>query len=125
MSILIKGMEMPKTCGECELRNEEENHWGDIVSITCPIIGEDVEDYGWLVERKRHEDCPLVEVPEPHGRLIDADELKTKHHWTDDYYETEYVEMEDVDNAPPVIEAEGDNGQTEEQEILSARKGEK
>ena len=50
-------------------------------------------------------DCPLIEIP-PHGRLIDADELKTKHHRTDDCYETEYVEMEDIDNAPTVIEAE-------------------
>ena len=24
---------------------------------------------------ERREDCPLVEVPEPHGRLIDADAM--------------------------------------------------
>lgn len=46
--------------------------------------------------------------PVPHGRLIDADELKKKHHWTDDFYETEYVEVEDIDAAPTVIEAEED-----------------
>jgi hypothetical protein len=46
-----------------------------------------------------------VRVP-PHGRLIDADALKTKHHWTDDYYETEYVEVEDIDTAPTIIPAE-------------------
>lgn len=48
-------------------------------------------------------------VPIPlHGRLIDADELKKKHHWTDDFYETEYVEVEDIDAAPTIIPAEGE-----------------
>ena len=46
-------------------------------------------------------------VPVPaHGRLIDADALKEKHHWTDDYYETEYVEVEDIDAAPTIIPAD-------------------
>ena len=45
-----------------------------------------------------------VPVP-PHGDLIDRDALKTKHHWTDDYYETEYVEVEDIDAAPVIISA--------------------
>jgi hypothetical protein len=34
----------------------------------------------------RHKDCPLVEVPEPHGRLIDADILMrdiNKYHVSD------------------------------------------
>ena len=39
-------------------------------------------------------------------RLIDADALKNKHHWTDDFYETEYVEVEDIDAAPTIIPAE-------------------
>lgn len=46
-----------------------------------------------------------VPVP-PHGRLIDADALKKKRHWTDDFYETEYVEVEDIDAAPTIIPAE-------------------
>lgn len=46
----------------------------------------------------------VIPVPD-HGRLIDADELKKKHHWTDDFYETEYVEVEDIDAAPTIIPA--------------------
>ena len=46
-----------------------------------------------------------IPVPD-HGDLIDRDALKNKHHWTDDYYETEYVEVEDIDAAPTVIPAE-------------------
>lgn len=47
MSILIKGMEMPKNCLECPL-------------VVCLNV---------------ESDCPLVPVP-PHGRLIDERWLK-------------------------------------------------
>ena len=47
MSIYIKGMDMPKDCGECFVGNR----------TICS------------------KQCPLVEVKEPHGRLIDADVL--------------------------------------------------
>lgn len=60
MSVLIKGMKMPKTCIMC---------W---FSPICPV---------WVKAVSRHKgydnrlpDCPLVEVL-PHGRLIDADAL--------------------------------------------------
>ena len=45
MSVLIKGMEMPKNCFLCRFKN----------------IG--------ICESK--EDCPLIEVPTPHGDLIE------------------------------------------------------
>ena len=61
MSILIKGMEMPKSCSVCRLFGE----------YGCPFIGA----VGYALTRgERNEDCPLVEVP-PHGRLIDADKI--------------------------------------------------
>lgn len=108
MSILIKGMEMPQMCTECEIRDEEENYWGEIVSLTCPIIRKNVEDYGWRGKRKRHEDCPLVEVPEPHGRLIDADKLlKRKGDAYDSNGHLLYaVGTGSIVNAPTVIDAE-------------------
>ena len=85
MSILIKGIKMPKSCGECKLRT----------AIGC---------CGNLPHNTRMLNCPLIELP-LHGRLIDADALKAKRHWTDDFYETEYVEVEDIDDAPTIIEA--------------------
>ena len=51
MSILIRGMEMPKTCDDCFLPLQY-----------CPYA------------MKPNGECPLVPVP-PHGRLIDADAL--------------------------------------------------
>lgn len=59
MGVYIKGMEMPKDC------------------IVCP--------FGWSGCNKLHDfvymgsrpdNCPLVPVPEPHGRLGDLDKLE-------------------------------------------------
>ena len=68
MSILIRGMKMPKSCTTCRfsgfggLKNER---------IVCMFTG--TNDY--LNQQERFPDCPLVPVPS-HGRLIDADALK-------------------------------------------------
>ena len=59
-SVLIRGMEMPTTCRECIIGNPK--------AKTC-IIGKP------KMNTKRRDDCPLVEIPTPHGRLIDADAL--------------------------------------------------
>ena len=51
MSVLIKGMEMPKSCITCRME--------------CIARIHD--------STKRSKDCPLVSVPAPHGRLVDID----------------------------------------------------
>ena len=60
MSVIVRGMEMPKGCGLCRF-----------------------DDYGYCTMAKRYSGgsethgiasfCPLVELPKKHGRLIDAD----------------------------------------------------
>ncbi len=60
MSVLIKGMKMPKNCMECAIRSWTEDEWD-----VCPFSGIMALNIG------RQNDCPLVEVPTPHGRLID------------------------------------------------------
>ena len=57
MSILIKGMEMPRNCDDCRL------------DIDCAY---DESQDGYKMMGGRPRKCPLVPVP-PHGRLIDAD----------------------------------------------------
>ena len=65
MSILIKGMKMPKKCKQC---------W---------FFGTDSARVGYCYLLKGElplpdgvpQDCPLIDVPTPHGRLIDADAL--------------------------------------------------
>ena len=69
MSVLIKGMDMPTACmKDCPFQ-----HFGDCQGGKIKRIM-DVEDY----EDKRHPRCQLEDVPTPHGRLIDADELREK-----------------------------------------------
>ena len=68
MSILIKGVDMPKDCCQCQFRREAYVPWGWIGCQLNAGIGKK-KDY-----KGRHPDCPLVEIPK-HGRLIDADAL--------------------------------------------------
>ena len=85
MSILIKGMEMPKD-GMIGVFISSD---GNVYDSMDDIIG------------------TIVSVP-PHGRLIDADALRDKWIWgdTDRLGHTECVEVIDIDNAPTIIEAE-------------------
>ena len=64
--IIIKGMEMPKSCEDCWMTYE-----GD--SDNCPAVNESVCKF--MVAEARHPRCPLVALPEHHGRLIDESEL--------------------------------------------------
>lgn len=71
MSVLVKGMDMPISCAKCPLSISECSAVMERVKTSEPKIIE------WIPWSYRHEDCPLVEVPTPHGRLIDADALET------------------------------------------------
>ena len=87
MSVFVKGMNMPRSCWECDLhcfrdngfRNKETIQWGSTTIIPedfrCGGNNEwhETNEFDFLNER--HPDCPLVDIPTPHGRLIDADEL--------------------------------------------------
>ena len=66
MSILIKGMEMPKTCEECSFGYEEDVAW-----MACIPQGVSVRKESVSGICEPH--CPLIEVPAPHGDLIDID----------------------------------------------------
>ena len=60
MGVYIKGLDMPRNCVECKLPYE-------ICGYSCKT---DIH-----LRYERHENCTLVEVKEPHGDLIDRDEL--------------------------------------------------
>ena len=84
MSVLIRGMEMPERCGQCFLR-----------------VGKCKQR---IYMEQRPKGCPLVEIPTPHGRLIDADKLANETF----YGKTSapYITYRTFMNAPTVIEAE-------------------
>ena len=123
--ILIRGMEMPKSCDVCPFVGTNDDLMSDdyrYMYCGFPYVGQYVTDY----EATRHADCPLVLLPEGHGRLIDADSFKadclaaTKDAKPDfvrheDWLKSCAVTMSfcrDIDERPTIVPAEGvnDNG---------------
>ena len=93
MGVYIKGMEMPESCFMCELMQLS----GGGVYMKCPLVKfkcSSDDFYGYFAEHRQAE-CPLVPVPEPHGRLIDAEELKE----TLDYYICEAGWSDEINKA--------------------------
>lgn len=66
MSVIIKGMKLPKNCMECDLHFIARG-----LDNECIFSNDTVDD---CTERRLYR-CPLVEIPTPHGRLIDENEL--------------------------------------------------
>ena len=103
MSVLIKGMDMPNTCLNCKFTDEKFTSLG--VSINCNLGLGGVVGYrtGHHVG-DRHPNCPLIELPEHHGGLIDADNLKM---WfgEKDLYSYDYI-IGTINDEQTVIEAE-------------------
>lgn len=107
MSIFIKGMDKPKNCFGCDF---------NMYDCYCKLNHGGIDRDFWFCETE----CPLVEVPTPHGRLIDADALKN---YIENDGHTEAFAMAqigregkyflmgniiaDIDEQPTVIEAEG------------------
>ena len=99
MSVLIKGMKMPEHCGYCRFSYDGICH--ALQRVKYP---QDMKD-GKLA------DCPLVEIPTPHGRLIDADRLlrtEIKHLYYHLPNGDTAIPIIDVEHAPTIIEAEGE-----------------
>lgn len=113
MSILIKGMEMPKSCGKCKLFDA--SHAIGLFSPLgwCRVNGKEIFRLS-----KKADFCPLVPV-QPHGRLGDLDELAKRieherynHTHTDGlaarHHIAEYGHfLNAIAAAPTVIPAEG------------------
>ena len=69
MSILIKGMEMPRNCAECFFHKVFPATGVGINQLYCALCGINIVKLS-----DAQPDCPLVPIP-PHGDLIDRDEL--------------------------------------------------
>ena len=79
MSVIIKGMKMPSSCASCEWSMLSKMDLG--MSCYCSIAK---KTEGIDIARKgRMSFCPLVEVPTPHGDLIDKDKLNVHNYWYD------------------------------------------
>ena len=109
MSVIVKGMEMPKSCQECGL----------YIEGACYAKG--YRDYRSIMDTAKPDDCPLVDIPTPHGRLGDLDALYAeisngnKAYNGIEGYDGKYPNIANVDDcldaikyADTVIEAEGE-----------------
>ena len=94
--ILIRGMEMPKTCGDCPL---------SALRMDCKLTGRDIS-HDWM-KRKIPDWCPLVPLPEGHGRLVDADALVADTSFFDGGDWHYGYSAKQIQNAPTILEAEG------------------
>ena len=109
MSILIKGLGMPEDCRDCPMEMFYINCGDTICRATNKLLA---EDYKTIPFSNRPDWCPLVEVPTPHGRLIDADALIAQMEADEKQMEEPiakmftYAAINDVRHAPTVIEAE-------------------
>ena len=106
MGVYIKGMTKPKSCDVCIFSD-----WSNLHQTACCKILEYkpcFNDFSSEYRTRISDLCPLVEVSEPHGRLIDADKLPMRD-ISIEYYALNGVTEDDIDNAPTVIEAEGEH----------------
>ena len=109
MSVLVKGMDMPKICNKCDFCTYVEKDRDVWCTSTIRIIKRDITrpEYEYQ-DLPRPDWCPLVEVKTPHGRLIDADALVPDicHDWNGYRVPNDDYSCECIHNAPTVIEAE-------------------
>lgn len=110
MSILIKGMEMPKSC-PCKLVGVGYDMY---CTFAYGVPSRVLEYYECCEKDTRPDWCPLIEVP-PHGRLIDGyallesiKEARKKDPEIEDVYIDDYFTVAEwVVSAPTIIESEG------------------
>lgn len=103
MSVIVKGLKMPESCGEC--RDSGDLRW---LCTAKRVNGDDYANFP-------PPDCPLDELPTPHGRLIDADVAQQKLEELCKEYKISYgisyggfaeKLFKLFDNIPTIIEAE-------------------
>lgn len=99
MSVLIKGMEMPKRCLDCPFMISRDND-------DC-ILQSDEANAEFNSWDDMKASCPLVKIPTPHGRLADADKLFEEINTADEYGADMSDILRLVIDAPTVIKAEG------------------
>ena len=74
MSILIKGMKMPKDCPMCPMAHYDTlNHFRGCEVV--PGKRHAINDPNYANTSTRPNWCPLIELPSPHGKFIDVSSL--------------------------------------------------
>lgn len=113
MGVYLPNMKMPTSCDSRRIMTLEDTNCIPELYCGCPIVFKaHPQGVG-----HRPDYCPLVEIP-PHGRLIDADELRELYEeWENDKEAGIDIDKchvpipvirQNIDDAPTVIPAEGE-----------------
>lgn len=98
MGVYIKGESKPNICEECWFHVR----WNRFEDLQCGLNDKKIiamNTYEYKGQTAIPDWCPLIEVPEPHGRLIDVKDLSC---------ESIFELDEMIKNAPTIIEAKGE-----------------
>lgn len=115
MTVVVKGIDMPRDCPMCPVA-----HYNAIAEFTgCEVVpGKRYamsNDPEYRNSSIRPDWCPLIEVPAPHGRLIDADDFDSRiraaggqadEELTDDFKDGVLTVLALMETQNTVIEAE-------------------
>ena len=97
MGIYIKGMKKPDKCEACYCSTHDDRYFDIICDLLHRTVA--INDCDYKEPTIPPKDCPLVEVSEPHGRLVDFEEIEVTTYTDAD---GEHVET----SAPTIIESE-------------------
>ena len=106
MSVIIPNMKMPMSCLACPLAREMFNCLVCVGYFKDNLTGRRVYKSDLKesdADFNRPDWCPIVPLPEGHGRLIDANELEldlVRHNGA--------IGFELIGNAPTIVPAEGE-----------------
>ena len=106
MSIIVKGEPMPEACAFCPCFRDDSIDGVHAYQCKATFITYGKED-DWIWNTRPNW-CPLVELPGRHGRLIDADELKTAFPRCDNNMNIKITSARaTINHMPTIIKAEG------------------
>ena len=105
MGIYIKGLKAPENCCDCRRIG-----WSNLRQVyICDVYDKPIAKLATDCSTGIPEWCPITNVPEPHGDLIDRDALEADilPEWNGLYVPDNAYSEKLIYNAPTVIEAEG------------------
>ena len=102
MSYIVPS-ERPRTCGVCPFARLSQINYN---KCWCALDATNTRSYAASFERL--DNCPLIEIPTPHGRLGDLDELYKVANMADDFGADTLDMLKLIADTPTVIEAEGE-----------------
>ena len=103
MSVLIKGMQKPDRCIDCPFMISRDND-------DC-ILQSDEANELFMNWDDMKLNCPLIELPENHGNLVDVNEIRWDNHYDSDGNLSEYKIAYSDEMPDPVIKGEQSNNE--------------